>query len=104
MLMRRYTVGDLSGHEQRLVVDFIQGSRDYEATLPALWHFLGVALSRWDNNLHPQLLPHLTLLVMKAWQHRSFSDLADTLQLPGRRGMLEALRDACAQVQQTLML
>lgn len=97
-MMRQQVEAEPGALQMSVVEDFIAGRRDYDTSLPALWQFLALGLSRWEASTQPHLGDALALLVMKLWQRRAFAQLAEVHGLPGRRGVLEALRKACADI------
>jgi tRNA(Met) cytidine acetyltransferase len=101
-MMRFQSAPEIDLQQSSRVEEFIAGRRDYEASLPVLWQFLATALDRWEPDRYPQLHAPLALLVRKLWQRYSFSELAERYNLPGRRGVLEALRTGSGEVHRLL--
>ncbi len=87
---------EIAAHELHAIECFAWQQRAFESTEPLLW--------RW---LHPKLLSgQLTclaperqaLLVKKIIQGQSFSQVASTLSLPGRKAIIEQLRQTMAEL------
>lgn len=72
---------------------FLDCGRGYGDVLASLWKWAALALSEPERL--GRLTPTMRAVVMgKLLQRRDWTELADALDLPGRRGVLEVLRQA----------
>ncbi len=84
--------GVIEAHELHAIQGFAWQQRAFESTEPLLWRWLQPKLlSGQLTGPNPE---HRALLVKKIIQGQSFSQVASALSLPGRKAIIEELRQA----------
>lgn len=78
---------------------FIDCNHTFEAVQPALWRYCAAALI--SGRLNALAQERAQLLLMRLLQRRSESEVASALGITGRRQLIEALRQATAELIRT---
>ncbi|HET8807471.1 MAG TPA: GNAT family N-acetyltransferase [Methylophaga sp.] len=84
----------IEAHEQQAIERFAWQQRAFESTESLLWRWLQPKLL--SGQLTGLVSAHQALLVKKIIQGQSFSQVASVLSLPGRKAIIEQLRQAVA--------
>lgn len=86
----------MDAHEQQAIKRFAWQQRAFESTEPLLWRWLQPKLL--SGQMTGLAKDHQALLVKKIIQGQSFSQVASALLLPGRKVIIEQLRQAVAEL------